>query len=25
LPVPAGLTLLSVRQHGSDLFLRYAV
>ena len=25
LPVPAGLTLLSVRQAGSELFLRYAV
>jgi riboflavin-specific deaminase-like protein len=25
LPVPVGLTLLSVRQHGSELFLRYAV
>ncbi|HEX5618574.1 MAG TPA: dihydrofolate reductase family protein, partial [Solirubrobacteraceae bacterium] len=25
LPVPADLTLLSVRQHGSELFLRYAL
>jgi riboflavin-specific deaminase-like protein len=25
LPVPAALTLLSVRRHGSELFLRYAV
>jgi len=25
LPVPVGLTLVSVRQHGSELFLRYAV
>jgi riboflavin biosynthesis pyrimidine reductase len=25
LPVPVGLTLQSVRQHGSELFLRYAV
>jgi riboflavin-specific deaminase-like protein len=25
LPVPVGLTLLSVREHGSELFLRYAV
>jgi hypothetical protein len=25
LPVPVGLTLRSVRQEGSELFLRYAV
>jgi riboflavin-specific deaminase-like protein len=25
LPVPVGLTLVSVRRHGSELFLRYAV
>jgi riboflavin-specific deaminase-like protein len=25
LPVPVGLTLVSIRQHGSELFLRYAV
>jgi riboflavin biosynthesis pyrimidine reductase len=25
LPIPAGLTLISVHEHGSELFLRYAV